>query len=370
MSDCIIIGGGLIGMLTARALRRRGLSVGIIERGPFGREASWAGGGILSPLYPWRDAPAVSELAAAGAGLYPALARELAAATGIDPEWRPCGLLALDVNDHRLAIEWAHRRGFEMRAIAAQEIPALEPQIAGQKNTALYRPNVAQIRNPRLLKALQQELQNSGVKLLAEEEVVAIETQANRVSGLRTAKNTLYKCDSAVIANGAWSGKLLQQMGVELDIRPIRGQMILLQGAPGMLRHVVLQQGQYLIPRADGMIVAGSTVEDVGFDTATTEQGLQQLKESVARIAPALAKLPVVKHWAGLRPGCGQGIPYIGAHPQTEGLYANAGHFRNGIVMAPAAAELLAALMLGETFPIDLIPYALTTKRSKDRRRT
>jgi glycine oxidase len=364
MKDCVIIGGGLIGMLTARALRRRGLSVGILERGPFGREASWAGGGILSPLYPWRDAPAVSGLAATGAGMYPALARELFEATGIDPEWRPCGLLTLDVSDPRDALAWANARGFEMRSPSAPEIAALEPALPEQTAPALYRPNVAQIRNPRLLKALQQDLQNTGVELLADEEVVAVDVKRDRVRGVRGAKGALYKCGSAVIANGAWSGRLLRETGLDLPIRPIRGQMILLQGAAGMLRHIVLQQGHYLIPRSDGAIVAGSTVEDAGFDAATTEQGLQELKRFVAGLAPALAKLPVVKHWAGLRPGCGQGIPYIGAHPRCRGLYVNAGHFRNGIVMAPAAAELLAVLMLGGTPPLDPKPYGLTMKRT------
>jgi glycine oxidase len=363
MKDCIIIGGGLIGMLTARALRRRGMSVGIIERGPFGREASWAGGGILSPLYPWREAPAVSELAAAGAGLYPALAQQLFDATGIDPEWRRCGLLALKVEDQDPAFKWARRRGFVMSVLAASEIAVLEPRINPQQNSALYRPNVAQIRNPRLLKALQQELHNSGVEMLSDEEVVAVETAGDCVNGLRTAKGTLYKCANAVIANGAWSSALLRRTGIELDIRPIRGQMILLQGAPGMLKHVVLLQGHYLIPRTDGAIVAGSTVEDVGFDASTTEQGLRQLQQFVSKLAPTLAGLPIVKHWAGLRPGCGHGIPYIGAHPHTAGLYVNAGHFRNGIVMAPAAAELLAALMLAEKPRIDPAPYGLTTKR-------
>ncbi len=362
MKDCIVIGGGLIGMLTARALRRRGLSVGIIERGPFGREASWAGGGILSPLYPWREAPAVNDLAVAGAGLYPALAQELADVTGIDPEWRRCGLVALNVDDQALAIKWARRRGFEMSVLTASEIAVLEPRINAQQNSALYRPNVAQIRNPRLLKALQQDLQMSGVEMLADEEVVAIETAGERVNGLRTAKGTLYKCGSAVVANGAWSGRLLAETGVALDIRPIRGQMLLLQGTPGMLKHVVLLQGHYLIPRADGAIVAGSTVEDVGFDASTTDQGLQQLQQFVLELAPTLAGLPIVKHWAGLRPGCGQGIPYIGAHPRTVGLYVNAGHFRNGIVMAPAAAELLAALMLGEAPLIDPMPYSITKR--------
>jgi glycine oxidase len=363
MKDSIIIGGGLIGMLTARTLRRRGLSIGILERGPFGREASWAGGGILSPLYPWRDTPAVSHLAAAGAGMYPSLTWELTAATGIDPEWRPCGLLALGVSDQGEALAWARARNFEMRSVDAKEVATLEPRLAPQDGSVLYRPNVAQIRNPRLLKALRQDLENSDVELLADEEVVAIEVKRDRVRGVRGAKGTLYKCNSAVIANGAWSGRLLRETGLDLPIRPIRGQMILLQGTAGMLRHIVLQQGHYLVPRSDGAIVAGSTVEDVGFDAATTEQGLQELKGFVAGLAPALAKLPVVKHWAGLRPGCGQGIPYIGAHPRCQGLYVNAGHFRNGIVMAPAAAELLAALMLDEAAFMDTAPYSLTGER-------
>jgi glycine oxidase len=272
-------------------------------------------------------------------------------------------VLALEVNDWEPALTWARRRGFDMSILAAQEIPVLEPNIAVQHDSVLYRPNVAQIRNPRLLKALYQDLQQSGVELLADEEVRAIETQGNRVSGLSTVKGTLYKCGMAVIANGAWSGKLLQQTGVELDIHPIRGQMMLLQGTAGALRHIVLQAGHYLIPRNDGAIVVGSTLEDVGFVAETTEPGLQELQDFVARAAPALAGLPVVKHWAGLRPGCGQGLPYIGAHPRIEGLYLNAGHFRNGIVMAPAAAELLAALMLDASSPLDPAPYALITKR-------
>jgi glycine oxidase len=285
-------------------------------------------------------------------------------ATGIDPEWRRCGLVALHVEDQVFALKWARRRGFEMSVLAAPEIAVLEPRINLQKNSALYRPNVAQIRNPRLLKALQQELQSTGVEMLSDEEVVAIETEGDRVKGLRTAKGTLYKCGSAVIANGAWSSTLLKQTGIDLDIRPIRGQMLLLQGAPQVLKHVILQDGHYLIPRTDGAIVVGSTLEDVGFDASTTEQGFRQLQQFVSELAPTLAGLPIVKHWAGLRPGCGQGIPYIGAHPRMEGLYVNAGHFRNGIVMAPAAAELLTALMLGETPAADPAPYALITKRN------
>lgn len=363
MNDCIIIGGGLIGMLTARSLRRRGYDVTVLERGPFGRQASWAGGGILSPLYPWRYVDAVNRLAMAGQGLYPELARELTETTGIDPEWRRCGLIVLDAMNPEPALTWANRWGADAAALAPADLPAHEPRLAARTTPALRMPAIAQIRNPRLIKATQAWLQQSGVRLYADDEVISIETRQGRVAGVKTAGGKFHQSGNVVIANGAWSGRLFRQMHIDLHIRPIRGQMILLQAEPDTLRHIVLSGGHYLIPRADGRIIAGSTVEDVGFDAATTEQALTELKAFAAGLVPELARAPVTDHWAGLRPGCGQGIPYIGPHPDIPGLYVNAGHYRNGIVMAPASAELLADLMAGQTPAIDPAPYALTEKR-------
>lgn len=363
MNDCIIIGGGLIGMLTARALHRRGYEVTVTERGPFGREASWAGGGILSPLYPWRYADAVNRLAMVGQALYPELAHELIQATDIDPEWRRCGLLVLDAADAEPATSWARRWQVELRMLCVEELARCEPQLAVQHAPSLAMPAVAQIRNPRFIKAIQAYLRQNGVRMLADDEVVSVETRDNRVIGVKTAGGGFYESDNVVIANGAWSGKLLRQTRIDLHIRPIRGQMILLQAEPGVVRHIVLSGGHYLIPRADGQIVVGSTIEDVGFDAVTTDQALAELQTFAAALVPALAHAPVTAHWAGLRPGCGQGIPYIGSHPEIQGLYVNAGHYRNGIVMAPASAELLADLMTGQTPVIDPAPYALTEKR-------
>jgi glycine oxidase len=363
MNDCIIIGGGLIGMLTACALRRRGYQVTVIERGPFGREASWAGGGILSPLYPWRYADAVNRLAMAGQALYPGLARELIQATGIDPEWRRCGLLVLDAAEAEAATGWAGRWQVELHVLTAGDLERQESGLAARHGPALAMPAVAQIRNPRLIKAMQAYLRQNGVRMLADDEVVAIEARQDRITGVKTAGGEFHPGGNVIIANGAWSGKLLRQTRIDLHIRPIRGQMILLQTEPGVVRHIVLDGGHYLIPRADGQIVVGSTIEDTGFDAATTDQALAELQTFAAALVPALARAPVVAHWAGLRPGCGQGIPYIGPHPEIEGLYVNAGHYRNGIVMAPAAAELLADLITGRKPAIDPAPYALTEKR-------
>jgi glycine oxidase len=363
MTDCIIIGGGLIGMLTARALLRRGLRVTVLERGPFGREASWAGGGILSPLYPWREADAVNRLVASSQRLYPELVQQLITDTGIDPEFRRCGLLALNLDDTDPALAWARAWQVPMEIIDAARITDYEPRLnpAAGGNAAAYLPQAAQIRNPRYIKAVQAYLRQAGAQLHADEEALAIETDGRRVTGVTTAGG-FYAAEHVVIANGAWSGKLLEQMRIHLPIRPVKGQMIMLQGTADLLRHIVLSGGRYLIARADGQIVVGSTVEEAGFDVTVSASAQQELQGFAQRLVPALANAPLLQHWAGLRPGCGLGIPYIAEHPQIRGLYVNAGHFRNGIVMAPASAELLAELLTGQTPHIDAQPYALTAR--------
>jgi len=364
MSDHLIVGGGIIGLLTARYLSQTGASVTLLERRQIGRESSWAGGGILSPLYPWRYAEPVNALARWSQQHYRALTDELQADTGIDPEWIQSGLLILDHEDTAHATTWAAKAGARLDIIDHDTLGRIEPAVGEHPEGGLLFPEFAQVRNPCLLKALRQDVQARGVRITESAEVSHLLHENGRIRGVGTADGDSIAAEQVVIACGAWSASLLQELGQAIDIVPVRGQMLLYRGEPGLLKHVVLHRGHYAIPRRDGHLLFGSTLEDVGFDKTVTEQARHELERAAQALIPALAEVPLERHWAGLRPASPNGIPYIGAHPQIEGLYINAGHFRNGVVMAPASAHLLVDLMLGRRPVLDPAPFALNSHAS------
>ena len=359
MYDCIIVGGGLIGLLTARQLASAGLSVLVLDRAGLGGESSWAGGGILSPLYPWRYPRSVSLLARVSQQHYPALARVLAEESGVDPEWIPSGLLVLDTDEQQQAVEWSRQFSARLDCLAGRQgILALEPGLGKAADAALWMPGIAQIRNPRLMKAMTGSLGQHCIDVAENEPVEAIEYDNGRVIGVKTARRRI-PTDRVVVTAGAWSTELLKATGIELDVQPVRGQMLVFKARPGVVKHIVLSEGYYLIPRQDGRVLIGSTLEYVGFDKSTTDEARHLLYSKAIELVPGLSDFEVERHWSGLRPGTIKGIPYIGRHPGIENLYFNAGHFRNGVVLGLASARLMADIMVGNAPEIDPSPYAL-----------
>lgn len=350
--DFIIIGGGVIGLSTALELVRDGARVTVLERGAAGAESSWAGGGILSALMPWQYPDAVTQLCDLGAGVYPQWSAQLHAASGIDPEFRVSGMLVLPPLDDAVAERWCAGHGWRHVWEQAQ---AHLPNLA-ENSAALWLPEVAQVRNPRLVQALRGAALAAGVNLLEGVEVTRVACSATRIDYLDTPRGRL-QAGAYIIAAGAWSQQILGDLAPDWPIRPMRGQMLLFKAAPDLLPHIVYRQGIYLIPRRDGHILAGSTVEDAGFDKSTTAAARQMLYSAATGILPVLQSAPLVQHWSGLRPGSPDNVPTIGRHPVIGNLYANTGHFRYGVTMAPASAQILAGLIAGRTQPLDVAPY-------------
>lgn len=352
----IVVGGGIIGLLTARSLALAGAEVKLVERGAVGREASWAGGGILAPLYPWHYPEAVNALARASRPMYDALAEELQGRGAGDPELVESGLLILDPEEVEPGVAWASRAGVPVERLGVAEVACREPELRAA--SGLLFPTTAQLRNPRLLRALAEDLRRLRVEVIEGEPVHDLMLDRRRCEGVRLPTRGL-RADAVVLAAGSWIPELLQGTTPIPRLRPVKGQMLLFD-APGMLRHIVLRSGRYLIPRRDGRLLVGSTMEEVGFDKRPTDAAREELEAAACGLLPALHARPLLAHWAGLRPASPNGVPYIGPHPEVAGLYVNAGHFRNGLCTAPASALLLTDLILGRPPGLDAAPYAWT----------
>lgn len=355
-TDILIIGGGISGLLTARELRLAGREVTIIDKSAIGRESSWAGGGILLPIYPWRQPAAISDLVMNSLEKYPHLNRELLESTGIDPEWTPCGMLICKNPDFDAATAWCQKRGIDHRPPPSEKLAGLTATL----QNPLWLPEIAQIRNPRLLKSLRAYLLQVGVKFIENTEINRISLNKQFVAEIHTDLLN-FAPQELIVTAGAWTANFfrdyLPDASQSLPIQPVKGQMLLIDAPPDTLEHMVLDGDEYLIPRRDGKILAGSTVEDVGFDKSTTTKAKDKLYRFATTLLPTLKQYPVSHHWAGLRPGTPDGIPFIGRHPKLKNLSINVGHFRNGLVMGPASARLLADLILERPTAIDPTPY-------------
>lgn len=349
-----------MGLLTVRMLAEQGIDVGLFERGYQGHEASMASGGIISPLYPWRASAPITQLANVSQRVYPELCRALWAETGIDVGWKQSGLLILQIEDRDEALTWSAVNQIEVNLLNQTQCSDLQPGLPMLQGDALWYPQLAQVSMPALLQALRKSLSTKENVYFLDQGVQQLAWSEGSVQGV-IAQQQAFRAPCVVIAAGAWAQDLLSPLGIELGIKPVRGQMLLLNAEDVNLQCIVLSQGKYILPYSQGRILVGSTVEQVGFDGGTTEEARTALIEAAAHMLPKLAKVNIEKQWAGLRPGCARGLPYIGAVPGVDGLYLNTGHFRNGVVLAPASCQLLTDLIVGHTPCLDPAPYQISS---------
>lgn len=366
MQHIAIIGAGVSGLLTAFELIEQGCTVSIFDQQAAGKEASWAGGGILSPMYPWRYPEAVNTLAQYGKPLYKKLNQKLYPVSRIDFQIHPTGMLIFDEEDFEIGLQYAEKYQEPMQAcqkIQHNQILRINPHVSSQFSQALYFPHLANVRNPRLLQSLIAYLkQQPRVQFVEYCQIDQLEIKNQHVQAIHTNSGQIFSADQFVLATGAWSQKWASQLGFDIPVQPIHGQMALFKTPENWLPTMCMNKVMYLIPRVDGHIVCGSSMNDFGFDDSTKPNIQKEIVAAASEMIPELRHFPLVHQWAGLRPSSPTGIPYIGQMPDIKNLWANFGHFRNGLCMGPASAQLLRELMLDQptcTDPKDYSPLRL-----------
>jgi len=353
--DVIVIGGGVIGLTTAYFLAREGARVIVCDQGKTGMESSWAGAGILPPSDLRHAQHPLDRLRALSGNLFPDLSHEIKERTGVDNGFVRCGGIEFIDQMHAADPQEWYGLGVETATLTEAQIEQLEPAVAKHLGSAIHVPGLAQLRNPRHMQALRAAcVDTNKVEILENAAVRHIEVAAGRVKEVRTENEELYGA-SFLLAAGAWTDKLLEPLGIRLNVQPVRGQIALLNPGKPLFRHVLIQGSQYLVPRADGLVLIGSTEEHAGYAKNTTAEGIVGLLALGMKLVPGLAGANVERTWAGLRPGSPDGFPYIGNVSHIENLYVAAGHFRAGIQLSPGTALLLKERLLGQpaSMPMD-----------------
>ncbi|HKP36122.1 MAG TPA: glycine oxidase ThiO [Pyrinomonadaceae bacterium] len=342
-ADVIIIGGGVIGLAIARELAQRGVrNVTLVERGELGAEASWAAAGILAPQVEADRPDDFFRLACASRDLYPDFAAALLSETGIDVELDQTGTLysgftTSDEGEMRARFDWQVNAGLAVEWLSGDEARLLEPNLSSHVRCALRFPNDYQVENRKLVKALTVSNQRLGVQLENNCEVRTLKFEKEKITGVETSTGLL-SASVVIVAAGAWTSQIPT---VSVPIDPVRGQMLCFN-APQFARHVIYSSRGYLVPRRDGRLLAGSTSERAGFDRRVTEEGVQSIQSMAFEIAPRLEDLILTDLWAGFRPHAEDSLPVIGPDEEVAGLFYATGHYRNGILLAPITARIMA----------------------------
>ncbi len=348
----VIIGAGLVGLSVAYELAKRGADVRVVEAYDSAASASWAGAGRLSPFTDSEGGDEQENFLATALGLYQVFVKELHKRTGVDPYLRIDGIIEV-AHDEAAVVRLRDRaaslvgRGIHAHWFEPEEVRRLEPLLGPAMLGASLIEDEGHIDNRQLGRALRMACVDVGVRLEEQAGPVALEADARRVLGVRAGEHFV-AADTVVNAAGAWAGEL---RGVPPHLRipivPVKGQLLILAMPRRLIARVLSVPGAYLIPRTDGTLLIGETVREAGFDIRVDPAATQSLRDAAVRAIPALGDLAISETWAGLRPRSPNGRPFIGA-TALEGYFVAAGHYRNGILLAPATALALANVIEGK----------------------
>ena len=363
MRDCLILGGGIIGLSLAYELAKHGLQVQVIDQSQMGKEASWAGAGILPPANLQTAVDPIDRLRGLSHPLHAQWSKQLAEETGIHNGYQPCGGIYLARQQGEAAaldafVHWLQEDKIDVIPLTIQELVDREPALnetahSGLLKAAYFVPAESQCRNPDHLRALLTACHQRGVILSDQVTAQSFNVRGHQIESIETSAGKL-QAESYCITSGAWSGQLLAQLNIANGILPVRGQMVLYRCSQRLLQQIINEGPRYLVPRNDGRLLVGSSEEEVGFDKSTTEQVLNELTSLAKGLVPQLETATIEKSWAGLRPGTFDGFPYLGPIPGLDRAFVAAGHFRSGLHLSTGTAVTVGQLIRGLEPEIDL----------------
>jgi glycine oxidase len=359
-TDVLVVGGGVIGLLTARQLDEKGIGCMVLEREEPGHGATWASAGMIAPQAEARGPGPGLVFATAGRQRYPALARALAEETGVDVELRKEGALHVAISDEdegeiEDCFRWQEKEGLEVEFLDGGELLRREPALSPGIRSGVHVPGDIQVSPRRLVIALRASLERRGVPVRTGEEALRVLVEGDRATGIESTAGEI-RSETTLLCSGAWAGRGMP--GVPpLPVRPVRGQILALGGGrPAPIAHCVHRPGVYLVPRHSGETWVGATMENAGFRVEVTAGAVADLLARGIAVVPALAREPVREWLAGLRPDTPDHLPLLGPWG-PEGLHVAVGHFRQGIATAPVTAELMAEWIETGRRPAALEPF-------------
>ena len=344
--DVVIAGGGIVGISLARELRRHGASVLVVERGEPGREASHAAAGMLAWCDPMLPQP-LQPMARASAGMYAEFVQEIEDESGMKVDLRTEGTVVYSEEDAASYVSAG-----QWRPLAAEDIARLEPQLEYSGQAAYWTPEASV--DPRaLIAASVKAAKHRGIDIASGSAVTAVELDGNRAVAVTTAK-TRYAAGKVVNCCGAWAG---QVPPLAFPTRPVKGQMLCVVAARGLLHHIVRAPDVYIVPRSDGRNLIGSTLEDAGFDKRVDPETIQCLHQAATSLVPDLGEARMLETWAGLRPGTPDALPLLGG-TEVANCFVAAGHYRDGILLAPLTAVVMSQVVRGLQADFDLSAFS------------
>jgi len=327
----VIIGAGIIGCLSAVEAKKKGFDVVVIDQSKIGSGSSWAAGGILFPLMPWEYPEKIYELCKPANKYYNILSKKLLQETGIDSEFHKSGINIVNPTNTKEISTWCEQNNIEIQHRTINRIPSL------------YLKNIFQIRPPYLMKALAEYMNINNINFIKNKKIVNFKIQKYEIQGCISSEGETFQGEKFIITAGAWTYNILNDY--KEKVFPVRGQMIQYPNTSPKIKNIIYKDGFYLIPRKDGVLIAGSTLEKVGFNSDENKGNIAQLKKKAESIIPELKNIEIENSWHGFRPGTSDNLPIIEKEKKYKNLYLNIGHHRYGITMAPYSAQCIANLI-------------------------